>query len=127
MPVKYKVTEKTQPGIVGGGKRKFYALPVISGDLILDRMIKRIEKISSLSGGDIHAALYELADIAIEGLAEGYIVHMGELGNFRISLNSEGKDSPDEVTAAAIKKFSIIYTPGPRFKEMLKNVKLQKV
>jgi len=127
MPVKYKVTEKTEPGVVGGGKRKYYALPVMGEDLILDEMIGRGEKISTVSGGDIHAVLYVLADIAIEGLANGSIVYMGELGNFRISLSSEGKDSPEEVTAAAVKKLSIIYTPGPRLKEMLKNVELHKV
>ena len=40
MPIKYKVTEKTEPGVIGGGKKKFYALPVMNGELTLDDLIK---------------------------------------------------------------------------------------
>lgn len=127
MPVKYKVTEKTQPGVTGGGQRKFYALPVMNGELTLEDLTKNIEKISTASGADIRGVLYALVDVAIDGLANGSIIRMGELGSLRISLSSEGKIKPGEVNAAAVKNLSIVFTPGKRIKKMLKNAKLQKV
>jgi len=48
------------------------------------------------------------------------------LGSLRISLSSEGKDKADDVSASAIKGTNVIFTPGPRIKDMLNTVKYQK-
>jgi hypothetical protein len=42
-------------------------------------------------------------------------------------LSSEGKDTAEEVTAAAVKKAGVIFTPGKRLQEMLHNAKYTKV
>lgn len=126
MAIKFKVIEKGQPGVVGGGTKKFYANPVMDGEVNLNDLTKAIEKICTVSGADIRAVLYALADVSIDNLANGTIVRLGDLGSMRISLSSEGKATADEVKSSAIKSSSVIFTPGTRIKEMLATAKFQK-
>lgn len=126
MAIKFKVIEKGQPGVVGGGTKKFYANPVMDGEVNLNDLTKAIEKICTVSGADIRAVLYALADVSIDNLANGTIVRLDDLGSMRISLSSEGKATADEVKSSAIKSSSVIFTPGTRIKEMLATAKFQK-
>lgn len=126
MSIKFKVIERGQPGVAGGGEKKFYASPVMSGELTLAGLTKAIEKNCTVSGADIRAVLYAMVDVAIDSLADGSIVRLGDLGSLRVSLSSEGKTSPEQVKTDAIKSTSVIFTPGTRIKEMLETVKYQK-
>ena len=126
MPVKFKVVEKGQPGVVGGGEKKFYARVVNNGEVTLEHLTTAIEKISTVSGADIRAVLYAMVDVAVDNLANGQIVRFGELGSLRMSLSSEGRSTEPEVTAGTIKKASVIFTPGSRIKSMVGSVKFQK-
>ena len=127
MPIKFKVIERGQPGVAGGGIKKQYASPVMDGELSLAEMTKAIEKICTVSGADIRAVLYALVDVAIDSLADGTIVRLGDLGSLRITLSSEGKEKPEDVTASAVKEVGVIFTPGTRIKETLATVKFEKV
>jgi len=126
MPIKFKVIERGQPGVAGGGTKKFYASPVMDGEMTLADLTKSIEKICTVSGADIRAVLYALVDVSVDSLSDGTIVRLGDLGSLRTSLSSEGKDKETEVTASAVKNASIIFTPGSRIKEMLAAAKFQK-
>ena len=126
MPIKFKVIEKGQPGVVGGGDKKFYATTVNSGEVTLEQLTSSIEKISTVSGADIRAVLYAMVDVSVDLLSNGQIVRLGDLGSLRINVKSEGRDTPEEVTAAAIKGTSVIFAPGPRIKTMQASVKYQK-
>jgi predicted histone-like DNA-binding protein len=90
-------------------------------------MTKAIEKICTVSGADIRAVLYALVDVAVDSLADGTIVRLGDLGSLRITLSSEGKDKPEDINASAIKEAGVIFTPGTRIKEMLLSAKFEKV
>jgi predicted histone-like DNA-binding protein len=126
MAIKFKVIERGQPGVAGGGTKKFYASPVMDGEINLAELTKAIEKICTVSGADIRAVLYALVDVSIDNLANGTIVRLGDLGSMRVSLNSEGKATAEEVTASAITNTSLIFTAGQRLKEMLQAAKFQK-
>ena len=71
MPVKFKVIEKGQPGVAGGGEKKFYASANITGEKTLAGLTTDIEKISTVSGADIRAVLYALVDVMQNALATG--------------------------------------------------------
>ncbi len=122
MAIKFKVIEKGQPGVVGGGQKKYYASPVLSGEADLDDLTKAIEKISTVSGADIRAVLYALVETVDDFLAEGKIVRLGELGTLRPSISSEGHDTAEEVTGRSIKSAKVIFSPGKILKKMLKNL-----
>jgi len=126
MAIRFKTIEKGQPGVAGGGTKKFYATPVADGEISLAELTKAIEKICTVSGADIRAVLYALVDVSIDNLANGTIVRLGDLGSMRITLSSEGKATAQEVTSSAIKSTSVIFTPGTRIKEMLAAAKFQK-
>lgn len=126
MPVKFKVVEKGQPGVAGGGEKKFYASVVNSGEVTLEQLTTAIEKISTVNGADIRAVLYALVDVSIDYLANGQIVRVGDLGSLRMSISSEGRATAPEVTSSAIRGASVLFTPGPRIKSMITGLKYQK-
>ena len=126
MAITIKSVERPQPGVAGGGVKKYYAAPVHGKEITLEDLTKRIEKTSTVNGADIRAVLYAMVEEAVDGLSEGRIIRLGDLGSMRISLSSEGKDTADEVTAAAVKKAGVIFTPGSKMQNMLKTAKYTK-
>jgi predicted histone-like DNA-binding protein len=126
MAIKYKVIEKAQPGIAGGGEKKFYASTALNGEMTLDGLTKSIEKISTVSGADIRAVVYAMVDVMKDALAEGRIVRLGDLSSLRISFSSNGEDTEDKVTGYSIKGAKTIFTPGTQLKEMLSLLKFEK-
>ena len=126
MGVKYKVISKGQPGVVGGGVKKFYASTVFTGEKNLDQLTKSIEKISTVNGADIRAVLYALVDVIADDLSNSQIVRLGDLGSLRLNVSSEGMDKETEVSAASIKSTKLVFTPGTKLKEMQKVLKFEK-
>lgn len=127
MAVKYKVIQKGEPGVAGGGTKKFYASANITGEKTLAALTKDIEKMSSVNGADIRAVLYALVDAMQSALSNGEAVRLGELGSLRVSISSEGKDTEKEVTAATIKGAKVIFTPGKDLKTMLDTLEFKKM
>jgi predicted histone-like DNA-binding protein len=127
MAIKIKAVQKGQPGVAGGGEKKFYASPMMNGEWNIDRLTKLIEKICTVSGADIRAVLYALVDVSIDGLEDGTIIRLGDLGSIRVTLGSEGRATAEEVDAACIKKTGIIFVPGARIKKTLEDVKFVKI
>ena len=126
MSIQIKTVKRGQPGVFGGGVKKYYARPVHGRELTLESLTKAIEKTSTVNGADIHAVLYAMVEESIAGLEDGRIIRLGDLGSLRITLSSEGKNTADEVTAAAVKKAGIIFTPGTKLQLMLKTAKFTK-
>ena len=128
MAVKIKSVERPQAGTAGGGIKKFYASPVHNGEISGNALIEAVKNVSgSLTGANICAMLYAMEKAVITGLKEGKIVRLGDLGSFRVTINSEGKDTAEEITANAVKKAGIIFTPGKRTQEMLNNIEFIKL
>jgi predicted histone-like DNA-binding protein len=126
MAIKFKVIERGQPGIAGGGEKKFYASPVMEGETNLNDLTKAIEKICTVNGADIRAVLYALVDVSVDRLSNGSIVRLGDLGSLRMSLSSEGMATAEEVKSTSVKGASVIFTPGTKIKEMLGAAKFMK-
>lgn len=126
MTIRFKVIERGQPGVAGGGEKKFYASNMISGNSDIEDLTEDIEKISTVSGADIRAVLYALTDVIPRMLADGKSVKLGDIGNFRVSISSEGVLKAEDVNANCIKKSKILFSPGKKLKAMLGNLKYQK-
>ncbi|MDY3317153.1 HU family DNA-binding protein [Riemerella anatipestifer] len=127
MPIKYKVIQKGQPGVAGGGEKKYYASANVVSEKTLAGLTRDIEKISTVSGADIRAVLYALVDVMQSSLAEGQIIRLGELGSMRVSISSEGKSKEEEVTPAAIKNAKVVFTPGSDLRKMLATLSYEKL
>jgi predicted histone-like DNA-binding protein len=126
MAIKYNVIEKGQPGVAGGGEKKFYASTVANGEMTLNKLTNSIEKISTVSGADIRAVVYAMVDVMKDALADGQIVRLGDLGSLRISISSQPEDTAEAVNANSIKGAKTIFTPGKALKEMLKVLEYKK-
>jgi len=126
MTISFKVIERGRPGVVGGGEKKFYASNMVNGNSDIEELTEGIEKISTVSGADIRAVLYALTDVIPSMLADGKSVRLGEIGNFRVSISSEGLEKIEDVNANCIKRSKIIFTPGKKLKGMLGNLKYRK-
>lgn len=127
MALKFKALERGEPGVAGGGTKKFYAAAVSDGEVDIDGLTERIEQISTVSGADIRAVLYALIDVIPNELDDGRIVRIGEVGSMRISISSNGEANAGAVNASSIKSARIIFTPGRKLKKMLKSLDYQKV
>lgn len=127
MTISFKVIERGRPGVVGGGEKKFYASNMVNGNSDIEELTEGIEKISTVSGADIRAVLYALTDVIPSMLADGKSVRLGEIGNFRVSISSEGLEKVEDVNANCIKRSKIIFTPGKKLKGMLGNLKYRKL
>jgi predicted histone-like DNA-binding protein len=127
MAIKYKALQKTQPGIAGGGNRKYYASIVIDGEVTIDEIVKEIEKFSALSEPDIRGVLIALENVIQNKLTESKIVRLDKLGSFYPAISSEGKDDAKQVTAGSIKKAGINYRPGSRIMDAMNAAGFKKV
>ena len=126
MAIKYNVIQRGQPGVVGGGEKKFYASVNSDGEMTLNGLTKRIEKISTVSGADIRAVVYAMVDVMKDALEEGKIVRLGEFGSLRVGISSNGEKAEENVSANSIKGAKAIFNPSQNLKEMLKALKYVK-
>jgi predicted histone-like DNA-binding protein len=94
MPIKYNVVEKPQPGVAGGGIKKWYASAKMDGELTIDELTKEIEKFSALSEADIRGVIIALENVIVNELGNGKIIRLDKLGSFYPSLSSEGEPLP---------------------------------
>jgi predicted histone-like DNA-binding protein len=127
MAIKYRTIQKVQPGITGGGSRKYYASIVTDGEVKIDELVKEIEKFSALSEPDIYGVIVALENVIQNKLADSKIVRLEKLGTFYPTLSSEGKDTEKEITAHSIKKTGINYRPGARLIKTMQDAGFKKV
>ncbi|MDR3245620.1 MAG: hypothetical protein LBT50_04235 [Prevotellaceae bacterium] len=103
MAIKFRVLEKGQSGVPGGGVKKFYASIVIDGEDGVDELVKDIEKFSSLSEPDIIGVIAALENSIRNRLANSIIVRLEKLGTFYLSLSSEGRETAKDVNLGCVK------------------------
>jgi predicted histone-like DNA-binding protein len=117
--IKIKFSEKPQPGVKGGGTKKFYAHVVTDGEATVDELVKDIEKFSSLSEPDIRGVIVALENVIQNKLSESKIVRLEKLGSLYPSVSSDGVEDPKEATSDLVKEVTINYRPGDRLKKAI--------
>jgi predicted histone-like DNA-binding protein len=122
MAIRLKAIEFGEPGVKGGGNKKYICRAVSDGEADLDELTARIEKMSTMSGADIRGVLYALISVSKDMLSDGKIVRFGDLGSFRISVSSHIEDSAEKVNGKSVKGAKLIFTVGKYFKRMLKTL-----
>jgi len=122
MAVKYNVIEKKLPGSNNNGQIKYFAVVKSTSKVGLTEMTSYIESICTVNGADIRAVLYALEEFIIKSLNDGKTVEIGEIGNIKVRVNSEGEDSANLVSLKSIKKARATFLPGKRLKNMLRNL-----
>jgi predicted histone-like DNA-binding protein len=127
MAIKYRTIQRIQPGVVGGGTKKFYASIHSDGEVVIDDLVKEIEKFSALSEPDIRGVIIALENVIQNKLADSKIVRLEKLGTFYPTLGSEGRINESEVDKNCIKRVGVNYRPGKRILSTMKNAGFKKV
>lgn len=127
MSIKYNVIEKPEPGITGGGVKKWYASAKTDGEMTIDELSKEIEKFSSLTEADIRGVIIALENVIITQIVNGRIIRLDKLGSFYPSLSSNGVEREADFSPTLIKGAKLNYRPGTRITDALKTVKFTKV
>lgn len=126
MSIKYKAVEKPQPGVKGGGVKKWYASISNNGEVSIDDLVKQIEKFSALSEADIRGVIIALENVMQEALSNGKTVRLDKLGSLYPSLSSKGADTEKEVTPHLIRSVDVNYRAGKRILEAMKAAGFEK-
>lgn len=128
MAIKYRLLEKGEPGVAGGGTKKWYASVVADGEVSIDDLVKSIEKFSALSEADIRGVIIALENVIQDALADSKIVRLEKLGSLYPSLSSQGVTNKAEFTARVhIRRTKVNYRPGKRISDALNNAGFQRV
>jgi len=127
MAIKYSLMERGEPGVVGGGAKKWYARVVSDGEITIDELSKQIEKFSALSEADIRGVIIALENVIQDNLVNSRIVRMDKLGSFYPGLSSSGAATKEEFSSSLIKEAYVNYRPGKRIVDALKTVTFKKV
>lgn len=125
MPITFSTTAKKDPRDQTAAP-KYYAITRSTGRADSVEIARQIARMSSLSTADSAGMVEAILAIISDELSKGHIVELGDFGSFRISVSSEGQASADEVTADKITEARVIFTPGPRFKDVLTTLKFQR-
>jgi predicted histone-like DNA-binding protein len=125
MAIKFKTQPRKNPQDMVAPE-KFYAAAIGNGETDMEALAEMISYQSTLTDTDCYAVLRSLEHNIINELNQGRIVRLGSLGNFQVSISSEGKVTPEEVTATDITKSRIIFRPGKKLRKLLGNLSYQK-
>ncbi|MCC8172033.1 MAG: hypothetical protein LIP00_09685 [Parabacteroides sp.] len=112
MAIKYK---KVQHKVLAGAdkdKVKTYAMAKTNGVCDLQKLCKLISARSTVSSADVKAVLDCLNWVMDLELQAGNVVQVGELGNFRFTLSSEGTENEKDFNASKIRRANLVFTPG---------------
>ena len=127
MAIQYKVIQKGEPGVKGGGKKKFYPSIALDGEFTVDDMVAEIEKFSALSEPDIRGVIVALENVIQNKLADSKIVRMDKLGSFYPAIHCEGREKEENVNTQCIKRIDVKYRTGKRILDTMKAKGFKKV
>ena len=125
MAISYKIIERINPQNVTAPK-KYYAAVKTNGSIDFESLAAIISEQCTVTETDCLAVLNVLEQNIERELGQGRIVRLGKLGNFQVSLSSEGFDTSAEVSAAGITNSRIIFRPARKLRKLLKNLTYSK-
>ena len=126
MAIKYTVNGRGNPLNLQQAK-KWYANARSTGDVSLRTLGKEIAARSTVSPADTQAVLVALTEVVVEHLADGKIVRLGDFGAFQVNVGSEGAETAEKFHPSMIKTKKVAFRPGIKLKEMINNLKFEKV
>ena len=98
---------------------KAYARAQIKEVMSFRSFVKHIAEHGGHQRGKVKGVLSDTCECLVEMLVEGKKVQLDELGDFWISLSSNGAEDMASFTAANITKVNILFTPGADFENLI--------
>ena len=104
-----------------------YAKAQVSEVLSFRKFVQHIADHGGYTRGKVKGVLSDMCTCLVEMLLEGKKVQLDELGDFWISLSSEGAESCKKFTVENIKAVNIVFTPGVDFENLLGKAEFESV
>ena len=98
---------------------RYYVQNISTGKCDLDRLSYLIANQSTVRESDCLAVLHAFVHNMLDELEQGRIVELGKLGNFQVSVRSEGSDTIEEVNLTNIKRIGLNYRPSKHVKKRI--------
>ena len=98
---------------------KAYAKAQVKEVMSFRDFVSHIAEHGGYKRGQVKGVLSDMCSCLVEQLLEGKKVMLDELGNFWLSLSSEGAESCEAFNAKNITGVNIIFTPGEDFENLL--------
>ena len=118
--IKYHLVQRAQPGIPGGGEKKYYASIAYREPINLKELSEEIADGRTLTPTDVMAVLISLSCKIPLHLLKGNIVDLGEMGTLTVNISSAGTADEKDFLLPMIKGLNILFRPNPDMKNRLK-------
>jgi predicted histone-like DNA-binding protein len=105
--------------------QKWYLVQERSGSVGLAEIAKEIADRSSLTFGDVQNVLRNLLDVLPTYIRLGQTIHLEGFGSFHLSVSSDGKATPEELTAHAVRNPHLIFTPSVEMKKSIEGLSFE--
>jgi len=126
MPIPYSGQLKGRPGCTLEEK-KYYGSVKSKGNVNLRDVSKRIVEATALTRAEVIGVIETLLEVIPDELSRGNTVRLGEFGNFRVSIKTEGKETLDTLSTNDIINRKVIFSPGKEFKEKINAFIFEKI
>ena len=104
-----------------------YAKPQVNEVMSFRKFVQHIAEHGGYTRGKVKGVLSDMCTCLVEMLLEGKKVQLEELGDFWISLSSEGAETVEKFSANNIKAVNIVFTPGIDFENLISKAEFETV
>ena len=98
---------------------KAYAKAQVKEVMSFRDFVAHIAEHGGYKRGQVKGVLSDMCSCLVEQLLEGKKLMLDELGNFWLSISSEGAESCETFTSKNITAVNIIFTPGTDFENLI--------
>lgn len=98
---------------------KAYAKAQVKEVMTFRQFVAHVAEHGGHKRGQVKGVLSDMCSCLVEQLLEGKKIQLDDLGNFWLSLTSEGAESCEAFTAKNITGVRILFTPGEDFENLL--------
>ncbi|MDR0634139.1 MAG: HU family DNA-binding protein [Azoarcus sp.] len=123
MALKLKKLSRKMPG--NPEQSRWYLIQSKSGTVGLKELAREIEGRSSLSLGDVQSVLSNMVQLIPVFLKLGQTIRLEGFGSFRVTVSSEGTETPEALSARNVKGVRIVFTPGVELKNSLGEISFE--
>lgn len=103
-------------------ERIYYLQPCYRSRITTEELTEQIERMTSLSEGDVYNVLITLTTLIARAIRRGDIVELDRLGTFKANFRSRGTSDPTELTTSDIKLEGVSFRPKPEMKRLLQGI-----
>ena len=106
---------------------KYYATAQKTSTVTLDELSENISHATTATRADVLAVITAVIDEMMNELKKGNSIILGDVGTFRMTINSKGAETAEDFDVSLIKKASVRYYPSRRVKNIYSELEYKKV